>query len=78
MKVRSLLCALALGLCVQLLPGAFGQTEPNPPSGASQTTQQPASPQPQVSAPAAQSQPTPAPPAPQQKQPKVKAGSKDD
>jgi beta-barrel assembly-enhancing protease len=73
MKFRTLVCALVLGLCVQFVPRAFGQSEPNPPSGASQTTQQP-----QASAPAAQSQPTPAPPAPQQKQPKVKAGSKDD
>jgi len=78
MKVRTLLCALVLGLCVQLIPGAFGQTEPNPPSSASETTQQPASQQPQASTPAAQSQPEPAPPAPQQKQPKVKPGSKDD
>ncbi|HET7750927.1 MAG TPA: M48 family metallopeptidase [Terriglobales bacterium] len=75
MKFRTVVCALVLGFCVQLLPGAFGQTEPNPPSGAPQTTQQPASQQPQASAPAAQSQPAPAP---QQKQPKVKPGSKDD
>jgi predicted Zn-dependent protease len=73
MKFRTLVCVLVLGLCVQFVPRAFGQSEPNPPSGASQMTQQP-----QASAPAAQSQPTPAPPAPQQKQPKVKAGSKDD
>ncbi|HKT69349.1 MAG TPA: M48 family metallopeptidase [Terriglobales bacterium] len=75
MKVRTLLCALVLGLCVQLIPGAFGQTEPNPPSSASQTMQQPVSQQPQASGPAAQTQTEPAP---QQKQPKVKAGSKDD
>jgi predicted Zn-dependent protease len=77
MKFHMVLCALVLGLCVQLLPGAFGKTESNPPSSASQ---QPAS-QPQASTPAAQSQPTPSAspaPAPQQKQPKVKAGSKDD
>src|SRR5689334_5893000 len=71
MKVRSLVCALVLGLCVQLLPGAFGQTEPNPPSSASQTAQQP-----QASGPDAQSQPAAS--TPQQKQPKGKPGSKDD
>jgi predicted Zn-dependent protease len=80
MKFHIVVCALVLGVSVQLLPRAFGQTEPNPPTSASQTTQQPASQQP--SAPAAQTQPTPsaAPaPTPQQKQqPKVKPGSKDD
>ncbi|HKW24717.1 MAG TPA: M48 family metallopeptidase [Terriglobales bacterium] len=74
MKFRTVVCVLVLGFCVQFLPGAFGQNEPNPPSSASQTTQQPASQQPQPSEPAAQTQST----APQQKQPKVKPGSKDD
>jgi predicted Zn-dependent protease len=75
MKFRTVVCTLVLGFCVQLFPRAFGQTEPNNPSSASQTAQQPASQQAQPSAPAAQAQPT----APQQKQqPKVKPGSKDD
>src|SRR6185437_15818282 len=79
MKFHIVVCALILGICVQLVPRAFGQSEPNP-NPPSSAPQQPASP-PQASTPAAQTQPTPsAAPAPaaQQKQPKVKAGSKDD
>jgi predicted Zn-dependent protease len=78
MKFRTAMCALFLGFCVQLLPEAIGQTEPNPSTSASQTTQQPASQQPPTRAPAAQTRPAPAAPTPQQKQPKVKPGSKDD
>jgi predicted Zn-dependent protease len=77
MKFRTVVCVFVLGFAVELLPQAFGQTEPNPPSSASQTTQQPANP-PQASTPAAQTPPAPTAPAPQQKQPKVKPGSKDD
>ncbi|HKS73214.1 MAG TPA: M48 family metalloprotease [Terriglobales bacterium] len=81
MKLRTLVCALVLG-SVPLLPRAFGQTESNPPSGISQTVQQPASRQPQASAPSVQTEPAPSTtptPAPEQKErPKVKGGSKDD
>jgi beta-barrel assembly-enhancing protease len=81
MKDRLVMCAVALGFCLLLMPEAPAQTEPSSPSGVSQTTQQPASQQPQASAPAAQTQARPAPtqaPPPRQKQPKVKTGSRDD
>ena len=75
-------CAVALLLCLSLIPAVSAQTQPESAPGASQSTQ-PASQTP-TTAPAATSQ-TPQPagsasqaPVPQQAEPKVKRGSKDD
>ena len=74
-------CAVALLICLFLIPAASSQTQPDNSPGVPQSTQ-PASQQPQAPAPTVQA-PPPAPattqaPVPQQKQPKVKPGSRDD
>ncbi len=83
MKYRNIVCTVALGFSILLIPNAPAQNQPDSSSGASATTQQPSEQQPSASTPSAQpAQPAPSASqtsAPQQKeQPKVKAGSKDD
>jgi beta-barrel assembly-enhancing protease len=73
-------CAVALLICLSLIPAASSQTQPDNSAGTPQSTQ-PAGQQPQ--APPTVQAPPPAPattqaPVLQQKQPKVKQGSKDD
>ncbi len=74
-------CAVALLICLSLIPAASSQTQPDNSPGVPQSTQPPSQ-QPQAPAPTVQA-PPPAPattqaPVPQQKQPKVKQGSRDD
>jgi len=74
-------CAVALLICLSLIPAASSQTQPDNSAGTPQSTQ-PATQQPQAPAPTVQA-PQPAPATTQasvlqQKQPKVKQGSRDD
>ena len=74
-------CAVALLICLSLIPAASSQTQPDNSAGTPQSTQS-ANQQQQAPAPTVQA-PPPAPattqaPVPQQKRPKVKPGSRDD